>query len=1555
MTREQFGRRNLAGSHADIVETALKEGKSVPDYVLVDYIELAGKHGGDGKAAQLLDMRTMRDLGHYNFERPMGIREYLGEARDPFSAPPPSIFERYETQAAITKARKAAVEAELKFNEAKAEYERAIGEPWEKAAPFLERQRKAKQAVDNAKQELARIDAKMESLRDSVDALVKDIVENPDRYPNLVGKEVNTVLDFIEFKFGSRSKLTKLSRRNRAGALKVRNTIVTTKGRSDVNTLRRMQKIVRRRFNKKQQQVLKDVLDFEIRRLEHLEGRMATAEGALGAALKADRLRGPQGDRALIAARRRQSRNVEQAKSERDLAKTSSEAAKKAHTDLIKGPGEKLVKEYWEELERGLAEDIRNGSPVPESALERFPKLKEMEGVKSYKDAARDGEPMVKDTETVPSETISDIESLIPDEALVALEPVLSTDPVIQALEQQLLGPTWDMQTVKSLKAELRARGLRVSGRKQALLDRLKEFDRNALWGDFRGMQKLIKALKKQGFKPTNKGRTGHDLKSQLQEYLREVGNKPPAKPAKPAKPAAPKPFAQTSSADTMTRLKAMYEGRGNKGVLFTSDNPLGVTAEKADNDAAMKKLLQELDDAGIVYTKVKGKYTDLEDPSKAPMEDSILIEGLSEAESVALGARYRQDSVLTPKGFMHTTGENAGKITPSKKVVKDMTGEGNFFSRITTADGEVSFQVDIGWDLPKGTFDLAKLIKKGERALKKRTDALKPPPPEPLVAVSDAVTLARMNINAPVSGMRRWRSFFGGKWHSSFNAEVGHTTSHPVVRWLGDNILQDSIFKLDAITGKRIPSSMAGQTRAEMRTYSMFHELGETYQAGYAKWRHERGVTSSQRMVGKAEEAFGAEVADVVRGKKSADANVNAVAEGVRKTLKELDEHMLAEGLTDRLYNDPNYFPRKVLPSRVAALIVKAEPGAVDKLVADAIRKGHEAEGITLTAAESEAIANIYLTNINARHYAVDYQNNGFLGDNSALLLGEYLEKLGIEPEVRAAILKKTRVSKDGESAGFQKHRLLLDETHVGEVVGKDGTTSTVRMTDLFDNNAKRVMSTHIRQVHGAVESNRIGLRFNEMRGLSTAEQPLAATWTEMMQFVNRTAINEGRTPMEIVRINDQMKRMRELVGGYSTEKPSELATMARMMQKFAGATFGSTFGMASLAELGQPMAHSSVKAFLAHAKELPKLINDLRTGKISGQLQQELAMFTGVGTEGRFFRELATMLEHHPLGEASSMSKVETVIGNLQNGAFKLGLLTPIDAIQRQYAGMLFAQEFLNGALKGKLPYKPKRLLQIGLTEETAESIMKYMKLHAKYEGSGGNKLLTFNFKDWVGAEGREAAAAIQEAIVLHTRKTIHQTHAGQLPRILQNPLGRLLFQFRNFMLGSYETQLLSNLQAADARAMASFSTNTFFGLLSYLAITNAKFAGRPEELEKWLTAEAMAKGAFQRSGFATHVPALLDTIFQVGGHQGVFQSGRSSGLSAGFLSFDSTPVGSLVDGLTGTAQGIIAPMFSEDYQYSEKNFKKTRKVIPYQNAAGASYLLNRLEQAFPENSKE
>ena len=282
-----------------------------------------------------------------------------------------------------------------------------------------------------------------------------------------------------------------------------------------------------------------------------------------------------------------------------------------------------------------------------------------------------------------------------------------------------------------------------------------------------------------------------------------------------------------------------------------------------------------------------------------------------------------------------------------------------------------------------------------------------------------------------------------------------------------------------------------------------------------------------------------------------------------------------------------------------------------------------------------------------------------------------------------------------------------------------------------------------------------------------------------------------------------------------------------------------------------------------------------------------------------------------------------------------------------------MSFSQQLLNAALKGEMPYGRTRLMQIGLSEEMTGTILKHIKENAAFEKTGQNKLISFNFEKWTSPEAMEAKAALGDAIMLHTRKTIHQTHTGQLPLAFQNPVGRLLLQFKNFTLGSYETQLLSNLQAADARMMASFGINLFFGGLAYAGIVGLKHGHDKEKLAEMLEFNELIKGAFFRSGFATHFPYLMDSIINLTGGTPMFVQGNPTGLHTNLFDVTATPVGSIVDGFFGSVRGLIGAAFREDYQYSQKDYKNVMKLLPLQNSFITTQLHQKVLQTFPESS--
>jgi hypothetical protein len=235
--------------------------------------------------------------------------------------------------------------------------------------------------------------------------------------------------------------------------------------------------------------------------------------------------------------------------------------------------------------------------------------------------------------------------------------------------------------------------------------------------------------------------------------------------------------------------------------------------------------------------------------------------------------------------------------------------------------------------------------------------------------------------------------------------------------------------------------------------------------------------------------------------------------------------------------------------------------------------------------------------------------------------------------------------------------------------------------------------------------------------------------------------------------------------------------------------------------------------------------------------------------------------------------------------------------------------------------------------------------LKKHSTYDGTGLNKLRLMNIDKWEGAEGQAAGHSLRNAIYLHTQKVIHQSHEGNIPHWAQNPIMRTLFQFRFFGMGSLETQLLANLQAADRRAVGSFMMNTFFGMISYMGIMANKYGHDPEKLAEYMTPKELAKGAIARSGWYANTGGVVDDLMTTAGFAPLNPYRRGRGVTTG-LGLDNTPVGQLLL----TPPKMLKHLLAGD-ALTQENGRAARHIGVAQNVPIISYTYGTLIDMLPE----
>jgi len=132
---------------------------------------------------------------------------------------------------------------------------------------------------------------------------------------------------------------------------------------------------------------------------------------------------------------------------------------------------------------------------------------------------------------------------------------------------------------------------------------------------------------------------------------------------------------------------------RNNLPKLMRQQNWSILTAYRGDAQSSIKntmhqtQLANDLRRQGASFIKVEGHYG-------GKPESSFAVTNISASRARALGTRYKQDSILTNRGLIYTTGAKAraGVRTPSTgrmAVGKSATGE--FYSRVSSTGARFS------------------------------------------------------------------------------------------------------------------------------------------------------------------------------------------------------------------------------------------------------------------------------------------------------------------------------------------------------------------------------------------------------------------------------------------------------------------------------------------------------------------------------------------------------------------------------------------------------------------------------------------------------------------------------------------------------------------------------------------------------------------------------------------------------------------------------------------------------------------------------------------------
>jgi hypothetical protein len=254
--------------------------------------------------------------------------------------------------------------------------------------------------------------------------------------------------------------------------------------------------------------------------------------------------------------------------------------------------------------------------------------------------------------------------------------------------------------------------------------------------------------------------------------------------------------------------------------------------------------------------------------------------------------------------------------------------------------------------------------------------------------------------------------------------------------------------------------------------------------------------------------------------------------------------------------------------------------------------------------------------------------------------------------------------------------------------------------------------------------------------------------------------------------------------------------------------------------------------------------------------------------------------------------------------------------------------------------------RLETDGLGGEMLKRTLKGLK---QFSSRDADDFVTeFDWTKWQKADP-EAVDAFRMALYRQVNRAIQEPTIGETAWWMHGTLGKVLTQFRSFMLTSFAKQTLHGLNHFDKTTLAMWSMSSMTAAMAYTVQNSINYAHNRDELEKRLAMGEIMKAAFQRSAWASIVPMMIDIPADLGlADKPVFAYGRSTGLATGLIQgVPSVDAGMrLYSGLRGLGRAAL-----QDDPFTQGEAKAALGLIT-PNILGVRSLVDAMSSEFPAN---
>lgn len=629
------------------------------------------------------------------------------------------------------------------------------------------------------------------------------------------------------------------------------------------------------------------------------------------------------------------------------------------------------------------------------------------------------------------------------------------------------------------------------------------------------------------------------------------------------------------------------------------------------------------------------------------------------------------------------------------------------------------------------------------------------------------------------------------------------------------------------------------GVSEYQMRLQrTMETKFYQSYAGAYREWADSQGLGWWGRVTNR--HTFNTQVSDFIENVDPTREFHPAVVrqgETVRKLLKDLKDLAnnpgLPEGSVYRpvqgfggVVDDPHYLPR-IINSQKLREYRNSANGIGDKKLRKLITQSVR-DALPELAPELAAKYARGWLKIQAKVQAgMEARTSGALrGDDLDALKEMFAETGSMSNEELDSIINLLKRKEDGAHTRAKQRLPMNHETGMW-FTRNNGQREFVRVKDLFERDVEHLFHNYNRSLSGAISLARWRVPNPKEEGKLLVDGITnRSDFETYLQQVRAAGEELGIDGMKTDAAVKNLDFLYHRIMGIpmSDWETGKLAQWLRVLGDYNFIRVMNQVGFAQVVEAANVVGQVGFKAALSNMPALRTLWRDIKTGRVGDEIGQEIEEVFGLGSD--WLRGMGGA-QWDEFGRPNTIFNDDPFLNTANNALQKgkrataaISMMAPINTFLHRWSARAivgkFARIAADYAKTGKISQADaRRLKTLGLSDKMMDRVLKQTKHFTVEEGFTGLKVNRMNLEKW---DDLQARTAFEDAVDRWARRIIQENDIGTMAKWMSTPMGKMLLQFRTFMMGSWTKQFLHNIHMRDFTAFTTMAYTTLAGALVY-----------------------------------------------------------------------------------------------------------------------------------------